>query len=228
MYGQVDHPVSWSHENAVNDRPALEGCWCGYYTYSDDPSRSDGLVTLMIDSADLVTKEVTGRGLDMWGPFQINGTVIEKKISFTKVYLRSNSRQCDGVINEDLQGVTGMWSEQGNQPLGTFTFKRRPQLYFLSNPGRTATQENRYRALWQLAFRAAIKIVQSQRLSWKTLQGRRDLRREFILALFERGEKGGHPERWEEIVTQCSSEDLWLWRSLYDAYVTRCGIIHQG
>ncbi|TCD61202.1 hypothetical protein EIP91_008790 [Steccherinum ochraceum] len=133
--------------------------------------------------------------------------------------------------NEDDEEEEGEEEEEAFVNRGSFTFKRRPELYFLARPDATLFETNRIGALWRLGITAALHIVRGRQLRWETIRERRDRRRIYISLLLEQNKDRGRlaqdkKAQWRQIVDTTSPEDLQFWRVLGDFYAQRCEIVH--
>ena len=100
---------------------------------------------------------------------------------------------------------------------GTFFLKRRPLEYLLACPPDEEFAENRPRALWKLAIKYTIRVVQRRTLSWSGLTERRRQRRRYIeLVRFKQRFRmdSTRAREWGELVRGIHPDDLHLWHCI--------------
>ncbi|KAI0665852.1 hypothetical protein C8Q78DRAFT_1083428 [Trametes maxima] len=116
-------------------------------------------------------------------------------------------------------------------PIGCFSLKRRPLVYFIACPPADHFARSRSAALWALALNAVVYSVRSRRLDWDTLRARRRSRQRYL----EIKKKHILNNYWldaedsrerDEILGNMHPDDLYAWNALVLFQLSR-DIIHR-
>ncbi|KAF5347531.1 hypothetical protein D9758_014525 [Tetrapyrgos nigripes] len=104
---------SESQNNEASGTQSLIGGWGGSYTYHDGEERDDGLVSFTVSSHDSEGSFI-GSGIDVYGPFTVQGTLNDHHIVFEKAYIllqygRKVAWRYEGRVNAGFNEITGEW-----------------------------------------------------------------------------------------------------------------------
>ena len=244
-------PEVW-HQAADPKPTLLVGEWSGSFTYGAAYGPNSGIddgwcsLTISADSDGVII----GSGVDLYGPFTIDGTVNKEDAGFIFIMRyqlpwdddRSVQWRCQGSLStsEGQTRMSGVWGlplprlPGNDDDNGDFSFQRTPIQTLIPDPLQYSLRADRSptnlkRVMLTAILREHDERLGNRRLYWEILRIRRLQRKRFIEITRLRLDNGDFLpidliSEWTDLVKSIHPYDLCQWRAMA-LYQTRRELI---